>query len=645
MTTLDPPLSDQGLQRLRKGPVTARRQRRTVLVYSAICLLGAAPLLLGAPASWQAAGVGLWAPGAGFLAAGGWTALLFPLTLAVFALSLIAWFWAGMVMAPVIVWFGSAALSSAVVGQQIWSGGPILTALSVAGVALAVNRATLRSREQSWRKAAARQAFVPASLAEVAAQTASPPDPASREMSREDLSALRYLLDRALQPIASWDGFDDIEPFQTGALRYQLNHMGLALATIHGAYTPNFQGYMGQAQRNLIEKYLQRKVWGYWIYESCWGHLNFTNWDPADRDNVMLTGWFGMHVGAYMLNSGDRRYLQPGSLTFRLNSQKSYRHDLGSLVGSITSNYARSDFGLFACEPNWIYPICNHYGMGAVTVHEALCGTGNVARYLPGWLEKLDTEFTDESGSIIGLKSEYTGISLPFPSSEVVYAAFHNAFAPARARMLWAVARRELAPAIRTVAGEPRLILPGEGFDIGNYRTGHHYSYAAILLSAREFGEDLLAEAAQNSLDACSGREEDTGVLRYVAASNSANTNAILGRVMRTGDFRRAIVEGPPKTALQGPMLDKAAYPDVLVARAFSDGRNLELVLHPGRASGEQSLGLARLVPHARYLVSGAEPGQFTASPYGTASLTVDLRDRTVVEVAPLERRQAEGMR
>src|SRR5512139_1726426 len=96
-----------------KGPVTAARQRRTAIVYGCVWLLGLLPVLIDAPAAWQAAGLGLWLPGAGFVAVGGAALLLFPLTLLLFVVAVIAWFWAGMVVAPVAVWLGAAALAGA----------------------------------------------------------------------------------------------------------------------------------------------------------------------------------------------------------------------------------------------------------------------------------------------------------------------------------------------------------------------------------------------------------------------------------------------------------------------------------------------------------------------------------------------------
>jgi len=52
------------------GPVTVARQRRTALIYLTICCIGLVPVLSQMSSNWQAAGLGLWMPGAGFVAVG-----------------------------------------------------------------------------------------------------------------------------------------------------------------------------------------------------------------------------------------------------------------------------------------------------------------------------------------------------------------------------------------------------------------------------------------------------------------------------------------------------------------------------------------------------------------------------------------------
>jgi hypothetical protein len=512
-----------------------------------------------------------------------------------------------------------------------------VAAVLMVGAAFLIRHRVAEGRLRDEAKAAVRRGFIAESLAEVEHRSAQVPDPATRELTTDQLASLRYLLDRALQPVESFDGFTIIDQFQPAALRYQINHMGFALGIAQGSFVPSFSGYMHQAQRNLIEKYLQRRVWDYWVWESRWGHLNFTPHDPAARDNIMLTGWFGMHVGQYMLNSGDRRYAEPGSLTFRLDDRRAWEHDVHSIVGSVVENYEHyeDDFCLYPCEPNWMYPICNHYGMGALTVHDAVFGTNHRERILPNWLEKLDSEFTDRSGSIIGLRSQLTGIEFPFPVGEAGYAHFAHCFAPDRARRLWAVARQELSPAITEGPEGPRISIPGRGFDAGKYGPGFVAIHGGLMVAAREFGDTEIAEAAQRSLDADCRPVLEDGTLSYLDGSNIANANAAMGRIMGTGDFRRSFVEGPGETLLSGPRLTGVDYPDVLVARAFSDGEDLDLVLHPGHAPLRATLGFEQLQPGRRYAISGAASGTLRADDRGRASLDVSIEGRTPVHLAP----------
>ena len=632
------PPGEMDLRSGSKGPVTASRHTRNALVYAGLCVLAVVPMLAGMSAGWQAFGLGLFMPGAGFLAVGGTAIALFPLTVAVFWLSVVAWFWAGMVVAPLGVWLGSAVLAGLMVGDSIWPPAASLAPLFAAATFGVFQYRGMRRRAADHERFEMRRGYYPASLAEVRERIAV--EPAAGELTPDQLSSLRYVLDRALQPVGQYQGYDVIDQFQPAALRYQINHLGFALGLARTHYTPSFDGYLGQAQRNLVETYLQRKVWSYWMYESMWGHFNFTNFDPARKDNIMLTGWYGMQVGQYLLSSGDRRYAEPGALTFRLNERTAYPHDYHTLIGSVVENFRRSDFCLFPCEPNWVYPICNMYGMSAVATHDRLYGTTYVKELLPKWLGMLDGEFTDGKGSLYGLRSYWTGLAMPFYSGEAGFAIFANVFSPELGRRLWAVGRKELAFLItRDAEGKPRLALPRAGLsfldkiDAGNYRPGSLFAYAAILMGAREFGDDELAEAAQRAMDQDCGLSRN-GVGCYTKGSNLANVSGVEGRLMRTGDFRKSFVVGPPEPTATGPVLSGARYPDVLVARALSRGSDLELVLYPGAAPGPQTIGIERLRPGAEYVIEGTGR-TVRADERGGASIDVDLRGRTALQIAP----------
>lgn len=80
----------------------------------------------------------------------------------------------------------------------------------------------------SWRRhrrrmVAGRQAFdrmaalLPATLAAAKARAVVAPPPPERGMDRQQITALRYALDRGLQPADQWNGFDIVDEFQTAA--------------------------------------------------------------------------------------------------------------------------------------------------------------------------------------------------------------------------------------------------------------------------------------------------------------------------------------------------------------------------------------------------------------------------------------------
>ena len=144
----------------------------------------------------------------------------------------------------------------------------------------------------------------------------------------------------------------------------------------------------------------------------------------------------------------------------------------------------------------------------------------------------------------------------------------------------------------------------------------------------------MIADAAQNSLDSDCGLEIRDGVRRYTGGSNDTNSYAVLGQFIRTGDFRRSFAQGPGAASLAGPLLEKAAYPDVLVAQAISDGSDLRLVLYPGNGDRRQTLGLARLKPGQSYTVTGAKVTTIRASSEGLANLEIMLHGRTEVALA-----------
>lgn len=619
------------------GPITRRMIMRTVALYMIAFGIGLLPLVLGADSHLRALGQGLWLPGGGFIANGGPGALLFPVTLVVFALAAFFWFGAGMVIVPAIVWLAAAALAAWMAPSETWTYGPLLNVAIVGAFLLWRASAHAKNRRAGEQVFKRRSEALPGLLSAARENSVPPPDHSQRELSLEELAALRYALDRALQPIESWNGFERIDEFQSAARRYQINGLSYALSLSQTHYTPSFHGYLSQAQRNLIDRYRLPEVWRYWIYETVGGHLNFTNFDPAAKDNIMLTAFYSQMISLYASASGDRRYEAPGSLPFRLNSRVTYEHDVHSIVRSLLSNFNASPFCLYPCEPNWVYPICNHYGMSSLKIYDRLYGTKHADELLPSWLHGVENEFTDASGAVIGVRSSYTGFEFKFPSGDLGLSAITHGFLPQRAERMWATARGDLQQMMSTDEdGRACMRTVGPGFDGGSYRTGHGRSMATIAYIAREFGDEAIAEAAFNTLDKVGGRRDDNGVLRFTEMSNLGNGMAVQAKITRRGFLADAIAKGPPEHIYKAPILAEADYPSVQVARAYSNGDDLELVLYPGGGAREQKIGFARLRPGRVYAVAGEIDRKLVADSEGRAYLNVSLAGRTQIHLKPV---------
>lgn len=618
------------------GPITRRNISRTIGLYAIVFAVGLTLLLTGPSSSLQVFGEGLWLPGGGFIASGGWRAALFPLTLIFFAIGMFAWFGAGLAIAPILVWLGAAIAAAMIAPSAPWAYGPVVNLAIVAGFIAWRVAVRTKSNADGRKVFEIRSAALPAASAAARDSSIPAPDLPERELSTEQLAALRYALDRALQPIGSWNGFEQIDEFQSASRRYQLNGLGYALSLSQSQYTPCFHGYLSQAQRNLIDQYRRPEVWRYWIYESIGGHLNFTNFDPAGKDNIMLTAFYAQMISLYMSATGDRRYVKPGSLSFPLNARKTYEHDIHSVVQSLIDNFQASPYCLYPCEPNWVYPICNHYGMSALKIYDRLFGTSHAESTFPNWLQGVDTEFTAVNGSVIGVRSSYTGFEFRFPAGDLGLSVITNGFMPSRAWRMWSSGRGDLLRLLEPGAeGRSQIRTTGPGFDGGNYRTGHGRAMAGIAYTAREFGDEEIATAALNTLNRIGGRRDDGGVLRFTEVSNLGNSTAVQAIIGRRNFWRDAIAKGPPAHIFTAPLLAEADYPAVQVAKAYSNGDDLQLVLYPGVGDIQQTLGFERLRPGREYAVVGGPGGTLTADREGRARLRVSLTGRTPINLEP----------
>jgi hypothetical protein len=234
------------------------------------------------------------------------------------------------------------------------------------------------------------------------------------------------------------------------------------------------------------------------------------------------------------------------------------------------------------------------------------------------------------------------GIRIPVYTSsqvEALWGWMANAFFPDLSRRIWATLREEYV----SFDDQGEITIATKSYDrmdMGNYKKSEAGPYSQFLVLAQEQGDSKVADAILRKLDREFDRLETNGTVSYLKSSNYSMGYIIMGRIMRTGDVRNMVLNGPPAGAMRGPLLAEASYPNVLVAKAVSDGEDLRLVLYPGAEPGAQTLRLERLVPGRAYRVAveGDPAGgeQLFADATGRAELRVALAGRTALSVTPL---------
>jgi len=637
------------------GPRSRAVMRRTFTVVGVVWAVGLALAGFGPPGAATAFGLGLLLPGGGLVYAGhplsaGIVAVCFVLASAVFWLFSPLWL-------PVAVWLAGSVWAGAVTGTDPgspsarWAVPATLAVLVVLGAVIrAVSFRAVR------RDVAARNDHL-------STRTWTPPvgrggvgDPApSPPLSDADLGFQRYVLDLALQPLESFDGFATLDQFREAAWRYQLNTLGWSLALAQYTTTPAFSGYLEEAQRNAVTKMLDPRVWRYWRWENLLGNLRWDP-DPVRRDNVMLSGFLAAHLGAFETATGDTRFSEPGSLTFA-DRTRDHVYDYPRLVERLAANFAGARLCMFPCEPNWVYPHCNELAMTGIVMYDRLHGTDHAGPLRAGFDRAVVEEFATPDDRVLNMRSSRLGLSVPGLAKSTLTEAdaawLLSPLLPAVAARRWELVRRWFR-----VDGDGRLCVERVGsfdrIDVGNYKPSLVFMLATIMLAAREMGDEDIYEAARTRIDADYRSDTPNTVTPGTVTPGTVTPGTVTGathldaspftamlttmaRFGRRHAWHDLANRDRPAAWTTGPRLAQAPYPDVLVARAVTDGRDLALELVPGSAPGRFPLVLDRLTPGGTYRVAGAggTADSVTADPSGTGVLTLELGGRSPVHITP----------
>lgn len=622
------------------GPVTRGHLRRTLARYLVLFVIGNA-LTLFSNAHLAAFGLGVTFPGAGFLlyatgelASTAFHVALFLGTVFAFVISLFLWVATGNLLAPLTVWIGSALYAASMSHHHYWEGATWIVPFTIlaAGVYFYLRRSgqvqqlhAERDRINDYLK----------DKTTVATPLNSAGLPSVEALPESSLPLLRFLLDRALQPIDTFHGFDKIDEFREAAKRYQLCNSSYALSLLQYNHTPAFRGYLSQAQENLAIKMQDHRCWSYWRYENMWGNFN-SNPDPLAFDNIMYYGWYGAMLGMNASNENNHQFSEPGAIRLQHPNGQVFSYSFHDVCEIIYNNFKKSEFCLFPCEPRWIYPMCNNFGAVSLVLHDRLYGTNYWAEVGERYLQSLSDEFITLDGRVLAIRDYRTGLTVPGLTSSMADAAaayFMNPVAPQLARRSWEILRHDFIT--RTEQGVNLKTNGWDNIDFGNYRPSKATTYGLIAAAAKEVGDTEISDLMLQKLDATHPSRIVDGIQHYEKASVSAHAVIFCARNMRPNGLHDLINVGMPKPWQQGPILAKAEYPKVLVTRAVSDGQALDLKLVPGQHAGKEALGICQLQPNQTYRVSGALESQLTANAQGEATLNVALDSAKQVMITP----------
>ncbi|KAL4860491.1 hypothetical protein BDV12DRAFT_181507, partial [Aspergillus spectabilis] len=457
------------------NPVTIRHQRRTQIQYAFLMVTGLICFYNSEDSRVRVAGLSCLFPGAGFLAVGGIVGIIgLGLSAALLPFSIFAWFGAGGLAFVLANWIFPALIAISIAKNSVWEPAGPITILFVSVLVIALVVGGRRRHVRSMKLRENRNALLEKEYKAWQVRAHSRPDESEkRELSLNDLRMFQHFVQISHQAIDDWSNYSAIDQFQTAAFRYQLYGLQWTLAYIQKYWMPSFHGYLKSGQEKLIDKSTTEDVMNYWKWESLWGKFSL-DWDPAVRDNIMVTGYILLCISLYEKLTGDSRYSQKGSLNFRITKRAQYAHNAESIFESLMKNWEECSYCLFPCEPNWIYTLCNLVGMQGVIAYETLKQTGRVGPLLSSrFYPSFEKDFMNPDGNIVTLRSAITGfpvIGIAGVLGNVSAAATSGAVLPNLSRRLWLTSREAHVRKGKGGRFTLKNLVGADKIDVGNYK-------------------------------------------------------------------------------------------------------------------------------------------------------------------------------
>ena len=643
-----PPFSE--VPTYKSGPTIEMLRKRAIVIYLFMCIVGILPSILTkigvadfSPAV-QAAALGLWFPGAGLIAVGTIWCIVLGLVFYWIFIKFGATVWGlpGVVIVIVYLWVLSI-VGGTFIAQKDTQWYALLIILIITVYTLISKSKFADMKYNTYlKKRKLHEEYIDGEAAKLEEQAVELQPREMRELDEDAIKAARYMFDMTLRQPGDFSGYESAEQLFTSALRYTLDYLGYSLAMMQCMYTPNFHGYLSKAQRFIIESFTRPEVCGYWKWEYLCNALRW-NPDPIRNLNIMFSGWSGLVITLYGANTGDLRYEEPGALKFKpfANKNKTYDYSSKGIVEAIVRNWETYVTNLFPCEPHLTFPQCNVFAMDAVLTYDRQHKTDYLEKVFPALDKQFKENFILPSGELPFLHNTLLGFrSLDDNPAELdganafITSRILNAVNPGLAKRIYIFAVKDF---LSYSDGEASFIIEkwDKMLDAGNFKKSPAYTIGLIAAVACEMGDRKTVRDMLEIADKYMEKLDDPSVLAYKKASVIGNTHIANARYAQKDDFYSMIHKGPGEGAFTGPLLTDCKYPNVLVARAMSDGDDLDLVLYNGTAPGTEALGIERLKPGKTYRIKDSKT-EFTADKDGRTTLNVLLDGRTKVHIIPV---------
>lgn len=466
------------------------------------------------------------------------------------------------------------------------------------------------------------------------AQDALPPDAGAvevktvghglvRPFDRYGEAFLRYFLRFGHAKPDDWSVFDDPQHLDD-ALRYQIALTSWGLYVSQHLLTPAFREAAAASVRNLAERCRDHRVWAYTRRQNL---ASFRiDGDPFGYENVMYSGYAADVVSMYEALSGDRRYDAPCGFSVS-DRRRTYDWSHEEIIANLALQHASSPHGAVSCLPGWIWPPCQTFSLRAIQLGDL------VHRDDHSWAQRRYREafqryFVDRHGKIDTCRS-IAGFAHP------LYNRMVGVSGQAGTGAMTAPIAREIVERHYEQHVKPRMRRNGDGTieltlsKIDTYDTSYGWNpvfpYSLVLLYAAEMGDSETVAGLRATLETMLTPE---GAERPGPGSIVSMAFTFLGLVNTEQGLASAHAHVPAYDTT--PELESAPYPKVIVTSATTDGTNVHTTLSPGPdANGPVEIRFARLVPGARYrLTGGEEPFVFTAGRDGRLRSTVDSTAR-----------------